>query len=100
MVVSAFASRWDRNGTPACSRLKAWAALPAYRLSRRWRDRASGCPRAAFGVRLPRLAADRMVNRNKWISPFVYAGLLGFPVVGWAGLEPATNGLKGRCSTD
>ena len=26
--------------------------------------------------------------------------LLGFKMVGWAGLEPATNGLKGRCSTD
>jgi hypothetical protein len=26
--------------------------------------------------------------------------LEGNEVVGWAGLEPATNGLKGRCSTD
>jgi len=26
---------------------------------------------------------------------------LGFlSVVGWPGLEPGTNGLKGRCSTD
>jgi len=25
---------------------------------------------------------------------------LRFKVVGWPGLEPGTNGLKGRCSTD
>ena len=28
------------------------------------------------------------------------ANRLVSPVVGWLGLEPRTNGLKGRCSTD
>jgi len=30
---------------------------------------------------------------------FTHAGLQSFQRVGWVGLEPTTNALKGRCST-
>jgi hypothetical protein len=36
-------------------------------------------------------------NMNK---PFIHREMLDSKVVGWVGLEPTTNALKGHCSTD
>ena len=42
----------------------------------------------------------RSIKRNKAKSPTFWAGLDAYEVVGRAGFEPATNGLKVRCSTN
>ncbi len=57
-------------------------------------------PKASNNCQLSKVWATGSQRLRKCISgPFLRA-FLPFGLVGWPGLEPGTNGLKGRCSTD
>jgi hypothetical protein len=54
-----------------------------------WQLSAGGCI-----FLLLRKLGDNLIN------PFIHSQILDPKVVGWRGLEPRTNALKGHCSTN
>ncbi len=53
-----------------------------------------------FPINCPRLDAIERNSIESAFRPYSMRVFQAFALVGWLGLEPRTNGLKGRCSTD